>query len=91
MAPLKEIPQEIHRYILKEKDDELQYDCLICGNRPFFIGHIEKTEPNRMLIYCLCSGCYENPESDTIVEKIISYYETTRKDNPSLIEHYGEC
>ena len=90
MAPLKEIPEKLHKYLLEEKE-ELPYGCLLCGNRPFFIGHIEKSNPNRILIYCLCSGCYENPESGSIVEKIIGYYETTREDNPNLLEHCGEC
>ena len=90
MATLKEIPEELHQYLLEEKE-ELPYGCLICGNRPFFIGHIEKSNPNRMLIYCLCWECYENPESDSIVGKIILYYETTRKDNPNFLEHHGEC
>ena len=85
MAPLKEIPQEVHRYILEEKEAALPYGCLICGNRPFFIGHIEKSDPNRMLVYCLCRECYEKPESDSIVEKIIGYYETTGIDNPNLL------
>ena len=48
MAPPKGIPQELHQYLLEEKEDELPYDCLICGNRPFFIGHIEKSNPNRI-------------------------------------------
>jgi len=78
-------------YLLEEKEEELPYGCLICGNRPYFIGHIEKSNPNRMLIYCLCWECYEKPESDNIVKKIISYYETTRKDNPNILEHCGEC
>ena len=91
MAPPKEIPQELHQYLLEEKADELPYGCIICGNRPFFIGHIEKSDPNRMLIYCLCWECYEKQESDSIVEKIICYYETIRNDNPNLLEHFGEC
>ncbi len=91
MALLKEIPEGIHQYILEEKEDELPNGCLICRNRPFFIGHIEKSNPNQMLIYCLCWECYENPESDSIVEKILDYYEATRKDNPNLLERCGEC
>jgi hypothetical protein len=90
MALLKEIPDEVHRYILEDKEAALPYGCLICGDRPFFIGYIEKSNPNRMLIYCLCCKCYENPKSDSVVEKIISYYEITRKDNPNLLEHCGE-
>ncbi len=85
MASLKEIPEGVHQYLLEEKEGELPYGCLICGNHPFFIGHIEKSNPNKMLIYCLCWECYENSESDSIVEKIISYYETTRKDNPNSL------
>ena len=84
MAQLKEIPQTVHRYILEEKEAAIPDGCLICGNLPFFIGLLEKSNPNRMLIYCLCSGCYEIPESAGIVEKIISYYETVRKDHPDI-------
>ena len=91
MAPLKEIPEALHRYLLEEKEDELPCGCIICGDRPFFIGHIVKSNPNRMLIYCLCQKCCEKSESDSIVEKIIDYYETTRKDNPNLLYHCGEC
>jgi len=91
ISMLKEIPENLHRYLSEENGDELTYECLICGDHPFFIGHIEKSNPNRMLIYCLCSKCYENPESDSIVEKILCYYETVRKDNPDLLEHCGEC
>ena len=80
VSSLKEIPEKIHQYLLEEKEDVLPYGCLICGNLPFFSGHIEKSYPKRMLIYCLCWECYEKPESDSIVGKIISYYETTRKD-----------
>ncbi len=90
-SSLNEIPKNLQRYLLEEKGDELPYGCLICGNRPFFIGHIEKSNPNRMLIYCLCWECYEKSESDSIVEKIISYYETTGIDNPNLLDHSGEC
>ena len=91
MAPLNKIPEKIHQYLLEEKEKELPDRCLICGDRPFFIGHIEKSNPHRMLIYCLCWDCYEKPETDSIVEKIIDYYETIKKDNPNLIEHCGEC
>ena len=90
MPSLKEIPERIHQYLLEEKE-ELPYGCLICGDLPFFIGHIEKSSPNRMLIYCLCFECYERPESDNAVEKIIDYYEITRNNNPNLLEHFGEC
>ena len=90
MPSLKEIPEGIHQYLLEEKE-ELPNGCLICGDLPFFIGHIEKSSPNRMLIYCLCFECYERPESDNAVEKIIDYYEITRNNNPNLLEHFGEC
>ena len=80
MAPLKEIPENIHRYVSEEEGVELAYECLICGNHPFFIGCLEKSNPNRMLIYCLCRECHEKHESDSTVEKIINYYETVRKD-----------
>ena len=80
IAMLKEIPEKIHQYLIEENENVLPYDCIICGNRSFFIGHIKKSYPNRMLIYCLCWECYEKPESDNVVEKIISYYENTRKD-----------
>ena len=91
MTLLNDIPEGIHQYLLEEKEDELPYGCLICGSQPFFIGHIEKSDPTRMLIYCLCWECYENPESDSIVDKIISYYETNKKDNPNPLEHCGAC
>jgi len=91
MTPLKEIQESLHRYLIEEEKAELPDGCLICGKRPFFIGHIDKSNPNRMLIYCLCWECYEKQESDSIVEKITSFYETTRKDNPDLLEHCGEC
>lgn len=91
-SQLKNISPELDNWLLEEeKEDELPYGCLICGDRPFFIGHIEKSDPNRMLVYCLCRECYEKPESDSIVEKIISYYETTGIDNPNLLDHSGEC
>ena len=83
--------EDLHRNLLDEEAEEDSYGCLICGNHPFFIGHLEKSNPNRMLTYCLCSECYEKPESDAIVEKILCYYETVRKDNPDLLEHCGEC
>ena len=91
MAPLKDIPEDLHRYLSEEEGEELIHACLICGNFPFFIGHIERSDTNRMLIYCLCQECYEKPESDGIVEKIICYYETTMRDNPDLLNHCGEC
>lgn len=91
MAPLKEIPEGIHQYLLGEKEEKLPHCCLICGNHPFFIGYIDKSNPNRMLIYCLCRECYEEPEADITVGKIISYYETRGGDNPGLTEHRGEC
>jgi len=90
-SSLKEIPQEIHRYVLDEKEAALPYECIICGNHQFFIGYIEKSNPNRIVIFCLCSECYEKPESEKIVKKILDYYEITRKDNPDLIKHCGEC
>ena len=88
---MKNIKPELHDWLLEEEKDELPHGCLICGNRPFFIGHIEKSDPDRMLVYCLCRACYEDPDSDRIVEKIISYYETIRIHNPNLLDHYGEC
>ncbi len=91
VSSLNKIPEGIHQYLLGEKEEILPCGCLICGNRPFFIGHIEKSNPSRMLIYCLCWQCYEDPESDSAVEKIICYYETTRRYNPNLLEHCGEC
>jgi hypothetical protein len=91
MARLEEIPKAVHRYILEDKEAVLPNRCLICGNHPFFVGHIEKSFPTRMLIYCLCKGCYEKTESAVIVEKIICYYETTRSVNPKLLEHRGAC
>ena len=91
MSQLKEIPPAVHQYILEEKEAALPDGCLICGSRPFFIGRLEQSNPNRMLIYCLCSGCYENPESASIVEKIISYYETARKDPPNILAPRGVC
>ena len=86
-SSLKEIPEDYSQYLLDEKEDELPYGCLICGNHPFFIGHLEKSNPHRMLIYCLCWECYEKQESDSIVKKIIGYYESTKQDNPDLLEH----
>ena len=83
--------ENLHRNLLEEQKGEHSYECLICGNRPFFIGNIEKSNPNRSLVYCLCSECYEDPESDSIVEKILCYYETVRKNNPDLLEHCGQC
>ena len=88
---LKELPGDIHQYLSEENEDELPYGCLICGEHPFFIGHIEKSNPNQMLVYCLCSKCYEKPESESIVEKIIGYYETAGKDDSNLLDHCGEC
>lgn len=88
---LSNIPSEIYDFLIEEKFEKLPRLCLICGNIPFFIGLIEKSNPNRMLIYCLCLECYENSESDRAAKKIIDYYETTRKENPNLIEHIGEC
>jgi hypothetical protein len=90
-SSLKEIPEDYSQYLLDKKEDELPYGCLICGNHPFFIGNLEKSNPHRMLTYCLCSECYEKPESDTIVEKIIDFYETARIHNPNLLDHCGEC
>ena len=90
MSPLKEIPEGIHQYLSEENEEELPHGCLICGKSPFFIGHIEKSNPNRMLIYCLCCECYREPEADITVEKIIFYYETKRGDNPGLTEHRWE-
>ena len=83
--------ENLHRNLSEEQKGEHSYECLICGNRPFFIGHIEKSDPNRMLIYCLCSECYGKPEFNTIVEKIIDFYETARIDNPNPLDHCGEC
>ena len=91
MAPLIDIPENIHRYLLEEEKAVLPSGCLICGNAPICIGLIKKSNPNRMLIYCLFGACYENPTSDNAVEQIISYYETARNNNPDLLEHYGEC
>ena len=91
MMPIEETIEELQRYLLEEREHELPNGCLICGNRPFFTSHIEKSNPNRMILYSLCLECYEKPESGSIVIKIIDYYETTRKDNPVLLEHCGEC
>ena len=91
MGTLKNIPEEIHRYLLEEEKDDLPNACLICGNHPLFWGYIEKFNPNRMLIYCLCSKCYEEPDIDITVEKIICYYEIKGRNNPDLLEHHGEC
>ena len=86
MASLKAIPKNIYQYTLNEREAKIPHQCLICGNRPFFIGYIEKSYPNRMLIYCLCRECFENTDSADAVEKIIDYYEATRKDNPDLLK-----
>ena len=91
MTALKEIPQEVHRYIVEEKEAALPYGCLICGSPPFFIGYIEKSSPNQMLIYSLCSECYAKQESAGVVEKIIGYYETTRKNTPILLVRREAC
>lgn len=91
MAPLKAIPENLHQYVLNEKEDTLPYRCLICGDRPYFTGYIEKSNPIRILLYRLCQECFENPDSDNAVERIIDYYETTRKDSPDLLEYCGEC
>ena len=91
MAPLNEIPEGIHKYLLEEKEEELPYGCLICGQQPFFIGHIEKPDTNGMLIYCLCWDCYEDPESERAVERIIYFYETARNENPNIVEQCGTC
>jgi len=88
---LSDIPSKLYNLLLEENSEELPNPCLICGNSPFFIGHIKKLNPNRILIYCLCEACYENPESDNSVKKIICYYETIRKNNQNLLEYCGEC
>ena len=75
MMPIEETIEELQRYLLEEREHELPNGCLICGNRPFFTSHIEKSNPNRMILYSLCLECYE----------------TTGKDNPDLLEHCGEC
>ena len=91
MKNLKAIPEKIYQYLLEEKEDELPKGCLVCGNRPYFIGYIEKSKPNRMLIYCLCTECYLESEADITVEKIISYYESKGGYNSDLFEHPGKC
>ena len=79
MSPLEKLPEKIQEYLLDEKIAGLPYGCIICGNRPFFIGNIERSDPKRMLVYCLCLKCYKDPESEYIVKKIIDHYETTTK------------
>ena len=102
MAPPKDRTEKLHRYLEylhrhllgeeeEEEEEEQSYGCIICGNPPFFIGHMEISNPNRMIVYCLCRECYEKPESENIAEKIIRYYEATKKDTPNLIDHLGEC
>ena len=91
MAPLKAIPENIYQYILDEKEAAIPGHCIICRGHSSFIGYIEKSNPKRMLIYCLCRECFENPDSDSAVEKIIDYYEATRKDCPDLLKFHGEC
>jgi hypothetical protein len=84
--------EDLRRDLLYEKEvEEQSYRCFICGNHPFFTGSIEKSNPNRSFRYRLCRECYEKPESKSIVEKIINYYETTLRCNPSLLDHWGEC
>lgn len=88
---LKELPEYLHHHIKAEAEEESSYACLICGTLPFFIGYLEKSNPNRMLVYCLCFECYEKPESEITVEKIIDYHESARLDNPNLLDLWGEC
>ena len=88
---LQEILEWLDGDLPSQKDDELTYACIICGNHPFFLGHIEKSNPNRLLDYSLCVKCYNDPNSHRIAEKIINYYETTVRCNPSLLDHWGEC
>ena len=57
---LSKIPIELYNLLLEQKSEELPKLSVICGNRPFFIGDIEKSNPNRMLVYCICRECYEN-------------------------------
>jgi hypothetical protein len=90
MATLKEILEDLDRDLAEEKE-ELLPRCFICGYPPYFTGHLEKSNPTRLLKYYLCQECYQNPESLSIVEKIICYYETTIRDNPDLLNHCGEC
>ena len=90
MAPLNDLPANVLKYITEEIEDDLPSVCLVCGNSPFFIGYIEKTNPTRMLIYCLCNECYEELEADITVNKIICYYEAKRKNIPGLTRHLRE-
>ena len=91
MAPLQNIPEEIHRYLIEQEKAELPCGCLICGNGSSFTGYIEKLNQHRMFIYCLCEVCYSNIESDRLIKKIIDYYETARKDHPNKLNHFGRC
>ena len=83
--------EDLNRNLFEDEEDEQSYGCLICGNHPFFVGHSEKSNPNRLLRYWLCRECYEKPESESIVKKIIDYYETTRRFNPNLLDQSGTC
>ena len=98
MAPPKDIKEELigdledfHRNLLEEEDEEERsYGCLICGNHPFFFGHFENSKSKLIFRYCLCSECYEKPETEGIVKKIFDHYGTTCRWNPSLLNHWGE-
>ena len=88
---MSNIPPELYDILMEQKPEELPKHCLICGNHPFFVGLFDKPEINRMLIYCLCIDCYENPDYEGTVEKIICHYETTKRCNPNLLDYCGRC
>ena len=92
MTPPWDRTEDLRRDLLYEEEvEEQSYGCFICGNHPFFTGRIEKSNPNRSFRYWLCKKCHEKPKSESIVKKIIDYYETTLRCNPSLLDHRWEC
>ena len=88
---LKEIPPEIHNWLLEEKGAELPRVCIICRDPAFFTGSLDRTNPRQMLIYCLCRDCYEKSASASTVEKIIYFYESIEKADSDFSDQCGDC
>jgi len=64
--------------LIKSKKGEF---CLLCGGSPSFIGVFIPNNPQKLgaakgkslyFRYCLCSRCYDNPETPEKIEKIIA-------------------